>query len=91
MPKYIFPHASRESFGNDALRIVICQTCNVIVAQDRGLPIDIALIAVAVASHLNSPPVLGVQGKHEIITTDVAQKGCADGLEIYPAPNKYNH
>jgi hypothetical protein len=65
-----------------AVRIVVCATCNMIVAEDYNRPIDIALVDLMIRSHVDPPgsEIFGY-GCHDLVTAIVKKGGGMVGVD----------
>jgi hypothetical protein len=70
-----------KQISSEAVNVVVCTTCNTVVAEDTGKPLDFVLSALAVGSHVNHPTTNLTKGiKHEIVTANLSTNTCRPGL-----------
>ena len=65
----MFKEATITHIDPETIFIEICNTCRVVIAQDKGRSVDIPIIISRVNSHLNIPKTFVSQNiRHEILT-----------------------
>lgn len=64
------------------ISFVTCDICKIVIAQDRGKPEDVPLIATSVKGHLITPNTFLGKTKHEILTVDPIDGTYFEGLQF---------
>ncbi len=63
--------------------VIVCKTCNVVIAEDKGHFDNLPFIVTAVNGHTNVPNILLKQRvNHEILTVDTSNSTSTNGLKL---------
>lgn len=75
---------SLQIIDPQAVRVIVCEDCGVLIAQDLGRPVDVALVNLAVENHIHYPRTnltkcLG----HRLATLEIGRRTCAPGVRLW--------
>jgi len=77
-------YGSLQIINPRAVRVIVCDGCGALVAQDLGRPIDVALVAQAIESHINHPRTdLTRCLNHRLATLEMGTMAYVPGVRLW--------